>query len=231
MKRILFTAAVEEELMSAKLAYDELFQGYKGIDNSMLSVDFIVTGVGTTGTSYHLTKSLTLPDIKYDLVVNVGIAGSFTDKYPLGSVVSVTKEQFGDVGIESRFGFQTLFQYEILDANTIPFRDGALYSPYLSPVIENAMRGVPKVSGITNQTISGSDERNKLIQERFHPDIESMEGAAVFYVSIMEKVPFMELRGISNKIGERDKSQWETQKALSSLKETIKDLFRALVEE
>lgn len=229
MKRILITSAVEEELMSAKMAHKELFYGYSPLDDSTLFVEYITTGVGTTGTSYYLTKSLTVPDIKYDLVVNVGIAGTFTDKYPLGSVVMVTKEQFGDVGVENRLGFQTLFQYEILDANTIPFRDGALFAPYLSSEIENALKGIPKVSGVTNQTLTGSPQKNNLTLQRFSPDVESMEGAAVFYVALMEKIPFIELRGISNIVGERDKSQWKTQKALQSLKDAMKDLFKALI--
>lgn len=228
MKRILVTAAVEEELMSAKMAYRELFQGYRGLDDSNIEVEFITTGVGTTGTSYHLTKTLSVPDLNYDLIVNVGISGSFTDKYPIGSVVRVIKEQFGDVGVESRFGFQTLFQYEVLDANTIPFKDGALYAPYLNLEIENALSFLPQVSSVTNQTLSGVKEKNEQIRASFNPDIESMEGAAVFYVALMEKIPFVEIRAVSNMAGERDKSLWDTPKALENLKNACKELFKAI---
>lgn len=218
MKRILVTAAVEEELMSAKMAYRELFQGYRGLDDSDMVVDFITTGVGVVSTSYHLTKSLSIPEVKYDLVVNVGIAGTFSEKYPIGSVVRVTKEQFGDLFTEGRPGFQTLFQYETLDANTVPFKDGALFAPYLNFELENAIASIPKVSCVANETSSNSSLS----------DIESLEGASVFYVALMEKVPFLELRAISNLVGEQDKSLWETQKALQSLREACKELFKVM---
>jgi futalosine hydrolase len=35
-----------------------------------------------------------------------------------------------------------------------------------------------------------------------------MEGAALHYTCLMEKIPFMQLRSISNYIAERDKSKW-----------------------
>lgn len=218
MKRILVTAAVEEELMSAKMAYRELFQGYKGLDDSNIEVDFISTGVGITSTSYHLTKSLSIPERDYDLVINVGIAGTFSEKYSLGTVVRVTKEQFGDAGIENRLGFQTLFQFDVLDSNTVPFKDGALFAPYLNFEIENALASLPKVSSITNRILPNESDC----------DIENMEGAAFFYVALMEKVPFLEIRAVSNMVGERDKTKWETQKALNNLKESCKELFKTI---
>ncbi len=229
MKRVLFTAAVEDELLSARIAYNELFNGYKGLDNSNIEIDFITTGIGTTGTSYFLTKALSDSSRKYDFVVNIGLAGSFNDKYPIGSVVRVIKEQFGDLGVESRLGFQTLFEYQILDANTLPFKNGALYSPYLDIEMENGLSSIPSVTGITVQMVSGLSESVERIKNRFSPDIESMEGAAVFYVALMEKVPFIELRSVSNEVGERDKSKWNIPKALDNLKDACKELLRLIV--
>ncbi len=229
MKRILFTAAVEEELSSASRAFNELFRGYKGLDDSNIEVDFIITGIGTTATTYFLTRALCVPDIHYDLIVNIGVGSTFTDKYPVGSTVRIIKEQFSDMGVESRMGFQTLFEYEILDANTIPFKNGALFAPYLDIEMENALTDIPSLSGVTVHTLLEAGERVEQVKERFAPDVESMEGGAFFYVAIMEKVPFIELRGISNVVGERDKTKWETAKALDSLTLACKEILKALV--
>jgi futalosine hydrolase len=48
-------------------------------------------------------------------------------------------------------------------------------------------------------------------------DIESMEGAALHYVALLENIPFLQIRSLSNFAGERDKSKWEMNKAISCL--------------
>jgi len=64
-----------------------------------------------------------------------------------------------------------------------------------------------------------------------------MEGAALHYVCLMEKIPFLQIRSISNVIGERDKSRWKLEEAgkilhnklislLQKLKQSDETLFR-----
>ncbi len=105
--RILFTAAEEEELITAKQAFNSLAKN----EQEKLDITFMLTGIGTTSTSYRLTKLLSNADKVYDLVVNIGIAGSFTENFPIGSVARVDREHFGDLGFETFGGFQTLFDY------------------------------------------------------------------------------------------------------------------------
>ena len=55
--------------------------------------------------------------------------------------------------------------------------------------------------------------------EKFNPGIESMEGAALHYVCLLQKVSFLQLRSISNMVGERDKSKWAMKEAINNLNE------------
>ena len=49
-----------------------------------------------------------------------------------------------------------------------------------------------------------------------------MEGAAFHYVCLQENIPFVQLRAISNFVGERDKSKWLMKEAIENLnRETI----------
>ncbi|NMB37183.1 MAG: futalosine hydrolase [Bacteroidales bacterium] len=222
--RLLFTAATAEELHCAQIAYERMAPSKA----ALLNIDFAVTGIGVAATCYHLTKILSSALFNggdlYDLVINIGIAGSYSQEFPIGSVAHITTEQFGDMGIETRGGFQTLFDYAMLDANTLPFVDGLLKvrDPY---PVTGPLEGVKEASGITFQTITGIGEQNLRRKERFSPHIESMEGAAFFYVCLMEKVPFIELRAISNEVGERDKSRWDIRGAFSSLESTCGELL------
>jgi futalosine hydrolase len=44
-----------------------------------------------------------------------------------------------------------------------------------------------------------------------------MEGAALHYCCIKLNQPFIQLRGISNMIGERDRSKWTMQEAIENM--------------
>ncbi|NLX41463.1 MAG: futalosine hydrolase [Bacteroidales bacterium] len=222
--RLLFTAATAEELHYAEIAYERI----SPMDAALLDVEFAVTGIGVAATCYNLTKILNSALLSggepYDLVVNIGIAGSYSQEFPIGSVAHITVEQFGDMGIETRGGFQTLFDYAMLDANTLPFVDGLLKvrDPY---PVTGPLEGVRDAIGITFQTLTGILEQNLRRLECFSPQIESMEGAAFFYVCLMEKVPFTELRAVSNEVGERDKSRWNIRAAFSALENTCTQLL------
>ncbi len=50
-----------------------------------------------------------------------------------------------------------------------------------------------------------------------------MEGAAFHYVCLQEKIPFLQLRAISNYVGERNKANW-------NLNEAIRNLNKKLIE-
>ena len=222
--RILITAAEEEELITARQAYNSLSKS----EQYGLEITWMLTGIGTTSTSYRLTKIFNTVDNQFDLAVNIGIAGSFSSEFPIGSVARVTKEYFGDLGFETYSGFQTLFDYKILDADTHPFKNGALHAPALSKGVEKALSRYKSASAVTVQTVSGLPQKRDQLERDFTPSVESMEGAAFFYVSILERVPFVELRSVSNEVGERDRNRWNIPLALDSLRDACKILLEAL---
>lgn len=224
MKRVLITAAEEEELICAKQALNSL----EKFEQEELEVEFMLSGIGTTSTSYRLTKILNTPEKQFDFAINIGIAGSFSHEFPIGMVSRIEKEFFGDLGFETFSGFQTLFDYQILDANTFPYKNGALIAPELPFAIEDVLSNYKKGVGVTVQTVSGFPEKTQRLIAGFSPQIESMEGAAFFYVCLLEKIPFVELRSVSNEVGERDRAKWNIPAALKSLKEATSQLLKSI---
>ena len=53
-----------------------------------------------------------------------------------------------------------------------------------------------------------------------------MEGAALHYVCNSFNIPYLQIRSISNYIGERDKSKWEIKKAIENLNKEIIKLIK-----
>ncbi len=75
---------------------------------------------------------------------------------------------------------------------------------------------------VTVNEITTSSKRVHELIEKYGPVLESMEGAAFHYVCLQEDIPFVQLRAVSNFIGERDKSKW-------LIKEAIENLNRELI--
>ena len=239
--RILITAAEQEELDCAAFALRKC----KGWSEHH-RVDLVLTGIGVASTAYKITRQIYLARREgqpYDVAVNVGLAGSYDlEKFPLGSAGIIEAEHFGDLGIEldASAGFQTLFDYKILESETFPYKGGALLRSMtmanltadgdagLLERIENFAALFPKAVGVTVQTFSGNPQKVETVYSKFSPQIESMEGAAFYYVCIWEHLPALELRSISNEVGERDRTKWDASKALKALETDMELFFRTL---
>jgi len=183
-----------------------------------LDIDLIITGLGTTFTTYFLTKALNL--CKYDLVINAGIAGSFRDELSIGTVVNVKSEQFCDFGIEELDHIKTVFDAGFVDPDSFPFENGKLNNPHWFEELE-----MQTVAGVTGNISHGAANSIARIRQEFDPDVESMEGAAIFYVCLFEKVPFLEIRAISNYVDIRDTQKWDIPIAIENLTD---ELYRFL---
>ncbi len=223
--KILIVAATRFEVrpLADKFAYvqkeDDSLAHYQFRNNK---VDILITGMGMTPMAYYLGKQL--PGSNYDVVINAGICGSFSDVLPIGKVVNVTEECFCELGAEDNGQFRSLFELGLMDPDEPPFRSGKLLNN--STPKGSVLRKLDRVRGITANTIHGHPETIRKIRELFHPDVESMEGAAFFYACLTSSVPFHQVRSISNFVEERDKSKWDIPMALANLNKALFDIVK-----
>jgi futalosine hydrolase len=77
--------------------------------------------------------------------------------------------------------------------------------------------GLKAVNAVSVNQITTSKQMIESYISKFDPVVESMEGAALHYVCLQEKIPFLQLRSISNYIGERDKKKWKIKDAILNL--------------
>ena len=176
------------------------------------AIEVLITGVGQVNTTYLLT--LNLFNKKPGLVIQAGIAGTFNKQLSLGQTVLIKQDTFGDAGMEEKRNFTTLFDAGFAGKNDSPFSDGWLINDTTNLFDTLSLNAV---KGITINKISDSlFQRQQLIQY-FAPATESMEGAAFHYVCLQQKVPFIQIRSISNAVGERDKSKWAMKDSIMNL--------------
>lgn len=172
-------------------------------------ITLFTTGVGMIATTFHLTRKLiTQP---YDLVLQAGVAGSFERSIGLAELVFVTDEQFGDIGAEDGYNFLDLFDLGLIGDDEKKYDNKRLVNPY------NAELNLRKVSGLSVNTVSGSEYTASLRHKKYNAQIETMEGAALHYVCLAMGLPFLQIRGISNYVERRDKASWKMKEAIEQL--------------
>jgi futalosine hydrolase len=188
-----------------------------------LTVFPLVTGIGVTATACHLGKIL--GTYTPDLAINVGIAGAFDRSFPLGAVVHVVSERFGDLGVEEADGrFTDLFELGFISDNQAPFTDRLLHNPKADQA-----SFLPVVHGLTVQKVHGFQHSIEMMRQKYpEVQIESMEGAAFFYVCLVEGISFLEIRSISNYVEPRNRAAWQIPLAIQNLNNTIETMLNTL---
>ena len=203
--------------VSATAAESEVLKAINGVD-----IIPLVTGVGAVATAWALTRYLCCEQLP-DLAINIGIAGSFNSDIQLGDVVMPVSDCFADSGVEERSGFLSLSEAGLQDPDERPFTSGRILTE--NRFVSAASEILRPVSSITVNTATGSLKTIARLSGKYHPDIETMEGAAFFYVCSREKIPFMALRAVSNMVEPRDREKWNIELALANLSVKLNEVL------
>jgi futalosine hydrolase len=193
---------------------------------SLLQWDRLITGVGALATTWSLIRQI--DSRRPDLIIQAGIAGSFAP-LPAGETLAIKEETLGDLGVWEEGGFRTLFDLHLAEPDSLPFSGGKLVNPYGRLF---SLSGLRPVAGITVNEITTDPARiawhRRSSQQNEGPAVESMEGGALHFVALREKIPFLQIRSVSNEVGVRDKSKWEIPTAIRTLNECLVSLMDKL---
>jgi len=180
------------------------------------NADILISGIGLTASTYHLAKQFSLK--KYDLVIQAGVAGCFDLRIPLGAVVAVKQDAIADQSVVELERLKTLFDLNLVPQDQYPYKKGWLINTNKEVLKKTKLK---TVKGISVNQISTSKQMIKFYRDVFDPVTESMEGAALHYVCLMENVPFVQIRSISNYIGERNKKKWDMMDSIMNLNDSL----------
>lgn len=202
--KLLIVTAVDAER-------DAVLRGLSGTVHDVYTV-----GVGPAAAAAGTARLLALAEaagIRYDGVVNAGIAGGLAGRAAVGEIVVATASVSAELGVRTEDGFTPL---------------GKL--GFGSAVAECALRLAAGVTGargevLTLATITGSARRAEELAES-HPEAlaEAMEGFGVATAASRVRLPFIEIRAVSNAVGDRDTSGWDWQGAFDALTKAMGEL-------
>jgi len=233
---VLITASTEKELsllareLGAAVIDDGGFRKVWQAEHQEKTVFLALTGIGKVNAAVVTTHLI--ERLKPALIINTGCGGAYSNSgLSVGDLAIATAEIYGDEGVLTVNGWHTL---EIIGIPSVE-RKGNRYSNEFPLSMEQAVKvfrfatslGLPVKRGkfVTVSTCSGTSMRGDELESRFGGICENMEGAAIAHTSLLYDTPFVEVRGISNMVEDRDISKWDIPR---SVEMTQRFLFSCL---
>jgi futalosine hydrolase len=194
----------------------------------------VVAGIGAVNTAHALSGYFATHQ-KPSLVIQTGIAGAYVPAgIPVGSVVLADTEIYGDLGVLTVDGWQPM---EAVGIPLIAARDGRPARFNYFPLDETLVARASGIGGslitrtgpfLTLSIVTGVRALGDELHDRFGALCESMEGAAAAHVCALHDIPFLEVRGISNLVEDRDRGKWRIKDAAEAAQTVALKLAESL---
>lgn len=211
--KILIIAATQGEIDPVKEAVSK-----SGVSKY---IEFLVTGPGMIATAFSMGQEI--KDGTFDLLINIGLCGSFKREIAIGSTVNIFEDRILDFGAEDHDSF---LPFENLG---IPGYDEKTFSSVMNSTFEKVLTELPSVKGITVNLVHGNEESIRRVIGKHSVDVESMEGAAFFYSAKRLNIKSLQIRAVSNFVEPRKREAWNIPLAMENLSVSIIKILRAII--
>ena len=200
---------------------------YKGI---LMGVNVIMTdsGIGKVNAAHSAT--CIMERFQVEGFINMGVAGAYAGSgLGNGDIAVASKEIFGDDGVIEAKRWSSM---ETIGIPLVQHGRKKYYNefPLDNHLYKKMIRSIKSVSSqpqitqgpfVTVSAASGSPSRAGELERRFQGICENMEGAAIAHVCALYKIPFFEVRGISNTAGIRDRQKWDLKTAADNCQKLV----------
>ncbi|MCR6720007.1 MAG: futalosine hydrolase [Chitinophagaceae bacterium] len=181
-----------------------------------------ITGVGSLLTGWWLGRHMA--EINPQLVIQAGVAGSFSAAWEPTQPLAVERDTIGDLGAWEASGFKSVFDLHLIHPDLPPFHQSWLINPHQQLLQQT---GLPLVASATvNQVTTREEDIHRLRSAGVK--LETMEGAAGHYACLQAGIPFLQIRTVSNAVGVRDKQEWQMATAVRALNDYLINWLPAL---
>lgn len=182
------------------------------------SIAVLRTGVGPVNAAFALTRFLSQHQAR--AVIACGVGGAYPgSRLEPGDVVCAESETYGDLGAGSPEGFLDM------EALGFPVIEGS--PPIFNRLPIDLFPAARRVPFVTCATCTGTDAKAAEIATRTGGAVESMEGAAIVHVARLMGVKVGEVRGISNTVGNRDRSRWRLRESAAAARAALVEWIEA----
>jgi len=197
-----------------------------------------ISGVGKVNAAHTVT--VLIEKFSPSCIINFGTGGTFPSSgLKVGDIAVAEKEVYADEGVLLKDGFHGI------DLIGIPlFQKGRKKYfnefPLDKPLIRKAVRAaqlithyaspetVKKGTFLTVSACTGTKKRAGELERKFSPLCENMEGASIAHICCLYGIPFVEIRGVSNMVENRDKGKWDIKLAAENCQKAVLELLNIL---
>jgi futalosine hydrolase len=177
----------------------------------------VVSGIGAVNAA--LTTQAGILEHKPSMVLSVGIGGAYPNS-GLQPGVAAVSSQIVYAGLGAMDG-ETFLDLEQLGFSLLERNGAKTFNALPVSGLARAFAEAAEIARgpfLTLETVTGSSETASRL-ERQVPGalVEGMEGAGVAHVAFKHNIPCLEVRGISNMVGPRDRSKWKIPEAMQAL--------------
>jgi len=196
------------------------------------SVLLCIGGVGKANAA-HATTLLALHEP--EALIIFGIGGAYPGSGAIiGDVVLAREEIAGDDGVLTRDGFK---DFEYIGIPLLKTTTSVIYTTY--PASESSLEKAFRTLGrcpeawaqrvrigsfVTLSTCTGTIARALELEHRYHSLCENMEGSAAAQVAALHGIPWLEVRGISNIVEDRNPGNWNIPAAALAAQQAVRHI-------
>jgi futalosine hydrolase len=232
MIALLCSVQNEADLLLAQTkVYENTTLGSKPIYAGMLAdqeICLCVGGMGKVNAAHAATLLFT--QFRPKSLILFGIGGAYpASGAEVGDVALAREEIAGDEGVLTLDGFKDTEYISIPLARAAGSNFFNCF-PASDMLLNRAQHAVTRVvdSGrihtgtfITLSTCTGTSNRAAELDTQYHGLCENMEGAAVAQVATLHGIPWIEIRGISNIVEDRDLNKWDIPLAAEAAQKAV----------
>lgn len=186
-RKILYVYAIEQEHIALPAVY---------------SVDNLIIGIGKCNAACELTRHLCLSSDSYDLVLNIGTAGTL-------------KFQVGDILFCNRFVDRDLVK---LKDYGLQYQTESLYKDVWPSFVSGRL--------IEDSFVANTGDDFVTSSEQVDGDVIDMEAYALASVCQRMNVPFVSVKYVTDVVGQNSLKHWEDK--LADARKGLSDYFKHL---
>lgn len=247
MKPFLIIGAVPDEIYPLaaflKNAAEIKIGGRHAFHGKLADRDVIalITGPGLVNVAQALTAAI--EKLGPAMVIQTGCGGAYrTSKLAIGDLGIAYEEIYLHLGLERRHSLhlsekKSLNTFELPEALPFPvmvkggfeYKNRYLLDKRLTrwafELLNRLLKSSVRIAGgpfVTVSTITATERKALLICQHFKPCIESMEGSGAAHICLFYDMPFLEIRGVSNYAGKRNRSEWNLPIAFETSAKAVK---------
>lgn len=163
-----------------------------------------------------------------------GVGGAYPSSgAKTGDIALASEEIAGEEGVLTPEGFRDT---EYIGIPLVQSDGLTFYNRFPAPknLLKKAHKGLSRSQPVgslhegafvTVSTCTGTSSRARELEARYGGLCENMEGAAAAQVARLHGVPWLEVRGISNMVEDRDMKKWDVPRAALAVQQAVEQIL------